>query len=83
MDLSKQAKTRRDRVEAPLFRTEKLLDDLDEIRRRIDAAMKVWNETTSTLAPALGKIDAVARQLEELKKELACLWEQGRAGKWK
>ena len=42
MDLSKSAKTRRDAVEDPLFLTEQLIDDLEEVRTRMDAAMKVW-----------------------------------------
>ena len=83
MDLSKSAKTRRDAVEEPLFLVEKLLDELEESRTRIDAAMKVWPETRRTLQPALSKQDSVSKRLRKLQEELTFLWKQGFAAKWK
>jgi len=83
MDLSKQAKTRRDSVEAPLWAVEKLLDDVEKSRARIEAAIAVWPETQSTLQPALSMQEAIARELTELQEKLSCLWEQGFASKWK
>lgn len=83
MDLSKTAKRNRDMVEEPLFLTGKLIDDLEEVRTRVDAAMKVWNETERTLKPALHKLDAHLKELDELKKKLALLWQQGAAKMWK
>jgi hypothetical protein len=83
MDLSKTAKTRRDSVEAALWTSEGLLDDLEECRIRINAAMAVWPETQSTLKPALKKQDAILKQFSKLKKELEDLWQQGHKKKWK
>ena len=83
MDLSKKAKTRRDAVEDPLLLTEKLIDDLEEVRTRVDAAMKVWHETSRTLHPALTKLDAQLKDVNELHAKLAILWKQGAARMWK
>jgi len=42
MDLSKKKKQKRDAVEQPLFQLEKLIDCLEEIRTRVNAALSVW-----------------------------------------
>lgn len=83
MDLSKTAKKKRDQVEEPLFLLEKLLDELEECRTRIDATMKVWPETSRTLRPALSKQDLVSKRLKELQAKLSFLWKRGFATKWK
>lgn len=82
MDLSKNAKTRRDAVEGTLFPLEKLLTDLDECQRRVNAAMKVWHETKSTLGPASEKLEQLEQDLTDWQKKLSDLWEQGFARKW-
>ena len=83
MDLSTQAKKRRDLVEAPLWRVSKLIDVIEEVRTRIDAAVKVWPEIGRTLHPALRIIDAVLKELTSLKQELSALWQAGFEMKWK
>lgn len=83
MDLSKQAKTRRDSVETALWTSEGMLEDLEECRTRIAAAMAVWPETARTLKPALKKQDAILKQFSNLKKELEVIWKQGHKRKWK
>lgn len=83
MDLSKTAKTRRDQVEAALWTSEQLLDDLEECRTRINAAMAVWPETQSTLKPVLKKQEVILKQFNKLKQELESLWQQGHKRKWK
>lgn len=82
MDLSKRAKSRRNDIEEPLFQLEKLLDDLEECRTRIDAAIAVWPETKSTLRPALKKQSAIAKEMTELKRQLSKLWQRGYLNKW-
>ena len=83
MDLSKKQKTRRDAVEAPLFRVEQLLDHLDEVHTRMEAAVKVWSETTRTLSPAIHRLDHARKDLRKLQEELSELWKQGFEAKWK
>lgn len=83
MDLSKKAKTRRDAVELPLIDLEKLLDEIEECRTRIDATIRVWPETARTLKPALGKQDSIAKRLKVLQTALSGLWDRGYAKKWK
>jgi len=83
MDLSKQSKINRDSVEAALWTSEGLLEDLEECRARIAAAMAVWPETQRTLKPALKKQDAILKQLSKLKQELEVIWKQGHKRKWK
>ena len=83
MDLSKTAKKKRDAVESPLFDVEQALHDLEEIRMRIDAAVKVWPETGRTLKPALKKHEQLQEQLDALKESLSALWDAGFARKWK
>lgn len=83
MDLSKNQKRRRDAVEAPLFRVEQLLDQLEEIRTRTDAAMRVWTETSRTLGPVTNKLDNVRSDLSKLQEELSQLWQEGFKAKWK
>jgi chromosome segregation ATPase len=83
MDLSKSQKTRRNAVEDPLFRTEQLLDELEETETRIDAAMQVWPETKRTLQPALNRLKQYKTNVASLQKELALLWKHGAASKWK
>ena len=83
MDLSKIAKRNRDAVEAPLFLTERLIDHLEQIRTRIEAATKVWSETKRTLEPALPECDVAMKEIGELRKSLAELWKRGAASKWK
>jgi hypothetical protein len=83
MDLSKSAKKKRDAVEGPLFLTQELIEDLEEVRTRVDATMKVWHETSRTLHPALIKLDARLKDVNELHEKLAILWKQGAARMWK
>lgn len=83
MDLSKKQKTMRDAVEAPLFRVERLLDQLEEISTRTNAAMKVWSETSRTLQPAMHKLENVRKDLTRLQEELSQLWKAGFEAKWK
>jgi exonuclease VII small subunit len=83
MDLSAAAKKNRDRVEEPLFQVEKLLDDLEECQRRVDAAMTVWQETAHTLQPASQKLDEIQKKLSALQDRLAGLWQEGFENKWK
>lgn len=83
MDLSKKQKTRRDTVEAPLVRVEILLDQLEEIHTRTDAAIKVWSETSRTLQPAVKKLESVRSELIKLQEELSAIWKAGFEAKWK
>ena len=82
MDLSKSAKTRRDAVEAALFPLEKLLTDLEECQRRVEAARRVWRETASTLDPVTEKLQALEGELSDWQARLSALWEQGYVRKW-
>jgi exonuclease VII small subunit len=82
MDLSKRAKKIRDRAEEPLWDLEELLHDLEECQTRLDAAIKVWPETTSTLKPALKKQNALAKKLIGLQGKLSGTWKQGHKSKW-
>jgi len=70
-------------VEEPLFLTEKLIDELEEIRTRMDATMKVWHETERTLRPALSKLEAQLQSLKKQQEKLAILWKQGYDSHWK
>ncbi len=83
MDLSKKAKTRRDAVEEPLFCAAFEIERLDEVRKRIDAAIKVWPETQRTLSPALSTLDEMLGEFENLRKALSLLWHAGAEAKWK
>lgn len=83
MDLSKKQKTRRDTVEAALFRVEKLIDQLEEAQTRTDAATRVWTETSRTLQPAVKRLKDVRGELKELQDELSALWKAGFEVKWK
>lgn len=83
MDLSTTAKNKRDAVEEPLFRLSNLIDSLEEIRTRINAAVKVWPEISRTLSPALHKLDIIINDLRSLKSAIAVLWQQGFDVKWK
>lgn len=70
-------------MEAPLFRVEQLLDQLEEIRTRTDAAMRVWTETSRTLGPVTNKLDNVRSDLNKLQEELSRMWQEGFEAKWK
>lgn len=83
MDLSKSAKRKRDAVEVPLFLTEQLLDELEEITTRVNATTQVWHETQRTLDPALTKLHKVSAQVSELQKALQAAWHAGAAQHWK
>lgn len=83
MRLSSTAKQKRDAVEQPLFQLEKLIDCLEEIRTRVNAALSVWPEIGRTLKPATAKLDEVIASLYELKKSLSDLWDRGFQAKWK
>jgi len=83
MDLSKKQKNRRDAVEAPLFQLEKMLDLLEEIHTRTDAAVKVWPETERTLGPALRRQETMEKELDALREKLQELWQFGFTRKWK
>lgn len=83
MNLSKDAKTRRDGVEEPLWQINDLLDKLELSRDRIDAVIKVWPDTKRTLRPALELQDEVIKDMAELKVKLSELWKQGHERHWK
>lgn len=83
MDLSKKAKKKRDAVEDPLFRLSSLIDRLEQIRTRINAAVKVWPEIGRTLNPALYLLDAILNDMKKLKSGLAALWQEGFEVNWK
>lgn len=83
MDLSKKQKTRRDAVEAALLRVEKLLDQLEEVHTRTDAATRVWKETSRTLQPAMRRLEEARSDLKVLQEELSALWMAGFRVKWK
>lgn len=83
MDLSKKQKTRRDAVEAALLRVEKLLDQLEEVHTRTDAATRVWKETSRTLQPAIRRLEEARSDLKVLQEELSALWMAGFRVKWK
>lgn len=77
MDLSKKQKTRRDAVEAALLRVEKLLDQLEEVHTRTDAATRVWKETSRTLQPAMRRLEEARSDLKALQEELSALLDGG------
>jgi hypothetical protein len=83
MDLSKNQKTRRDAVEDPLWKVQKLLERLENIETRVGAAVKVWDETKRTLNPALKEARLARQELDELQQALAELWKIGFELKWK
>lgn len=83
MDLSKTAKKKRDLVEDPLWRLEKLLDRLEQVHTRMSAAVRVWPEIGRTLNPALRSLEAVRNDLQALKNALALVWREGFEMKWK
>jgi hypothetical protein len=70
-------------VEAPLFRLEGLIEKLELIRVRIDAAVKVWPEVGRTLNPALCLVDSILQDLRNLKDALAVVWREGFEVNWK
>ena len=70
-------------MEDPLFRLSSLIDRLEQIRTRINAAVKVWPEIGRTLNPALYLLDAILNDMKKLKSGLAALWQEGFEVNWK
>lgn len=83
MDLSTAAKQRRDTVEDPLFRLAGLIDKLQQIKTRMDAAIKVWPQIGGTLTPALQLLDAILNDMNKLRSGLSKLWRDGFDVNWK
>ena len=83
MDLSNDAKNRRNDVEEPLWQINDLLEKLELSRTRIDAAMQVWPDTKRTLRPALDLHDEIVKDIETLKDKLSQLWKDGYDKHWK
>lgn len=83
MDLSKTAKNKRDAVEDPLFRLSGLIDKLEQIHTRIDAAIRVWPQIGRTLQPAQQLLEAILNDMRSLKKSIAHLWHEGFEVNWK
>jgi hypothetical protein len=70
-------------VEDPLFRIANLIDAIEGIRTRVDAAMKVWPEISRTVKPALDQVDQIISDLKALKEALSLLWQHGFEVNWK
>jgi len=70
-------------VEEPLFRLAGLIDRLEQIRTRMNAAIRVWPEIGRTLHPAVKLLDAILNDMRSLKKSLAQLWREGFEANWK
>lgn len=83
MDLSSRAKNRRDAVEDPLWRLSKLIDQLEQIHTRLDAAIKVWPQIGRTLQPAQQLLESILNDMRSLKKSIAQLWQEGFEVNWK
>lgn len=83
MDLSTEAKNRRDAVEEPLFRLAGLIDKLEQIQTRMDAAIKVWPQIGRTLHPAQKLLEVILNDMRSLKKSIAQLWHEGFEVNWK
>lgn len=83
MDLSTQAKKRRDAVEDPLFRLSGLIDKLEQVHTRMDAAVKVWPQIGRTLQPAQQLLQSILNDMRSLKKAIAHLWHEGFEVNWK
>lgn len=83
MDLSTEAKNRRDAVEDPLWRLSKLIDRLEQIHTRIDAAIRVWPQIGRTLHPAQQLLELILEDMRSLKKSIAQLWREGFEVNWK
>lgn len=83
MDLSTEAKNRRDAVEDPLWRLSKLIDRLEQIHTRIDAAIRVWPQIGRTLQPAQQLLELILDDMRSLKKSIAQLWREGFEVNWK
>lgn len=83
MDLSTAAKQRRDTVEDPLFRLAGLIDKLQQIKTRMEAAIKVWPQIERTLTPALQLLDTILNDMHKLRSGLSQLWRDGFDVNWK
>ena len=83
MDLSKNAKNKRDAVEEPLFRLSGLIDKLEQIQTRMEAAIRVWPQIGRTLHPAQQLLEAILKDMRSLKKSIAQLWHEGFEVNWK
>jgi hypothetical protein len=70
-------------VEDPLWVTGRLIDKLEQVRTRMDAAIKVWPQIGRTLNPAMNLLDAILQDLYALKDALGALWQEGFEVNWK
>jgi hypothetical protein len=70
-------------VEDPLWRVSKIIDRLELVKTRMDAAVRVWPEIGRTIHPAMSLVNELLQDLTSLKQALSTLWREGFEVNWK